>query len=96
MLRSRPRPRRKTRTVAFCEDAIPSSGPAVGSPSKGSNPGIGRSGKSLKRLAPQDSHAHDSGVWHVTDDWPSTVPITADEVDVIEAFLRQAIDALLK
>lgn len=44
----------------------------------------------------QDSHAHDSGVWHVTDDWPSTVPITADEVDVIEAFLRQAIDALLK
>jgi hypothetical protein len=74
----------------------PSSGSTDASRSKGSNPGIGRCGKSLKRLAPQDSHAHDSGVWHVTDDWPSTVPITADEVDVIEAFLRQAIDALLK
>jgi len=96
MLRSRPLRRRKTRTIASCEGAIPSSGATGASRSKGSNPGIGGSGKSLKRLAPQDSHAHDSGVWHVTDDWPSTVPVTADEVDVIEAFLRQAIDALLK
>ncbi|MDF2811090.1 MAG: hypothetical protein K0S56_2121 [Microvirga sp.] len=47
-------------------------------------------------LAPADSVEHDSKVVHVTDDWPSNVPITPDEVDVVEAFLRREIDALLR
>ncbi|WP_156034107.1 hypothetical protein [Bosea sp. 117] len=47
-------------------------------------------------LAPADSDEHDSKVVHVTDDWPLAVPITAEEVDVIEAFLRREIDALLR
>lgn len=47
-------------------------------------------------LAPSDSGEHDSDVLHVTDDWPSSFPITPDEVDVIEAFLRREIDALLR
>jgi hypothetical protein len=33
---------------------------------------------------------------HVTDDWPSSVPITPEEVDVIEAFFKREIDALLR
>ncbi|WP_421698244.1 hypothetical protein [Ancylobacter sp.] len=49
-----------------------------------------------QNLAPADSVEHDSKVAHVTDDWPSNVPITPDEVDVVEAFLRQEIDALLR
>ena len=49
-----------------------------------------------QNLAPADSVEHDSKVVHVTDDWPSSVPITPDEVDVIEAFLRWEIDALLR
>jgi hypothetical protein len=47
-------------------------------------------------LAPGDSVEHDSNAVHVTDDWPSNVPITPDEVDVVEAFLRREIDALLR
>lgn len=47
-------------------------------------------------LAPADSGEHDSEVVNVTDDWPSSVPITPDEVDVIEAFLRREIDVLLR
>ena len=47
-------------------------------------------------LAPSDSVEHDSNVVHVTDDWPSIVPISSDEVDVIEAFLRREIDTLLR
>ena len=49
-----------------------------------------------QNLAPADSVEHDSKVAHVTDDWLSNVPITPDEVDVVEAFLRQEIDALLR
>jgi hypothetical protein len=49
-----------------------------------------------QNLAPAGSVEHDSKVVHVTDDWPSSVPITPDEVDVIEAFLRWEIDALLR
>jgi len=49
-----------------------------------------------QNLAPADSVEHDSKVVHVTDDWPSNVPITPDEVDVVEAFLRREIDALLR
>lgn len=47
-------------------------------------------------LAPADSVEHDSKVAHVTDDWPSNVPITPDELDVIEAFFKREIDALLR
>lgn len=49
-----------------------------------------------QNLAPADSVEHDSKVVYVTDDWPSNVPITPDEVDVVEAFLRREIDALLR
>ncbi|MFT0862204.1 hypothetical protein [Ancylobacter sp. G4_0304] len=49
-----------------------------------------------QNLAPADSVEHDSKVVHVTDDWPSNVPITSEEVDVIEAFFRREIDALLR
>ncbi|MBS7532364.1 hypothetical protein KHC28_01690 [Ancylobacter sonchi] len=49
-----------------------------------------------QNLAPADSLEHDSNVAHVTDDWPPSVPITSEEVDVIEAFLRREIDALLR
>ncbi|MBB3772765.1 hypothetical protein FHS55_003386 [Angulomicrobium tetraedrale] len=49
-----------------------------------------------QNLGPADSVEHDSKVVHVTDDWPSSVPITPDEVDVVEAFLRREIDALLR
>jgi len=49
-----------------------------------------------QNLAPADSLEHDSNVAHVTDDWPSSVPITPEEVDVIEAFFRREIDALLR
>ncbi|MDR6956003.1 hypothetical protein J2X65_005396 [Ancylobacter sp. 3268] len=49
-----------------------------------------------QNLAPADSVKHDSKAVHVTDDWPAIVPITPDEVDVVEAFLRREIDALLR
>ncbi len=49
-----------------------------------------------KRLARDDSREHDSEVWHVSDDWPEFVPITLDEIEVSEAFLRSALDELLK
>ncbi|WP_187291169.1 hypothetical protein [Ancylobacter novellus] len=49
-----------------------------------------------QNLASANSVEHDSNVVHVTDDWPSNVPISSDEVDVIEAFLRREIDALLR
>lgn len=49
-----------------------------------------------QNLAPADSVEHDSKVVHVTDDWPSSVPITPEEVDVIEAFFKREIDALLR
>jgi hypothetical protein len=39
---------------------------------------------------------HDSIDWRVTDDWPEQVPTTLDEIETLEAFLRDAIDALLK
>jgi len=32
----------------------------------------------------------------VTDDWPSNVPITAAEVDVLEIFLGELLDAFLR
>lgn len=51
---------------------------------------------SHQNLAPADSVEHDSKVVHVTDDWPSSVPITPEEVDVIEAFFKREIDALLR
>ncbi|HEY9212601.1 MAG TPA: hypothetical protein VIQ29_07085 [Ancylobacter sp.] len=47
-------------------------------------------------LACAASGKHDSGQKLAIDDWPLTVPITSDEVDVIEAFLRREIDALLR
>jgi len=47
-------------------------------------------------LAPAESDEHDSNVAHITDNWPLAVPITAEEIDVIEAFLRREIDALLR
>jgi len=49
-----------------------------------------------QNLAPADSVEHDSKVAHLTDDWPSNVPVTPDEVDVVEAFFRREIDALLR
>ncbi len=52
--------------------------------------------KAPELLAPNDAEGHDSETWRVTDDWPEIVPITSDEVEVIEAFLRKAIDDLLK
>lgn len=52
--------------------------------------------KQQERLASDDPQEHDSDVWHVSDDWPEFVPITPDEVEVIEAFLRDALDELLK
>ncbi|WP_214007587.1 hypothetical protein [Ancylobacter sonchi] len=51
---------------------------------------------SAQSLAPAGLGGHDSKILHVTDDWPSSVPITHEEVDVIEAFLRREIDALLR
>lgn len=47
-------------------------------------------------LATADSCGHDSPTVHVTDDWPPSVPITSEEVDVIEAFLRREINELLR
>jgi hypothetical protein len=47
-------------------------------------------------LATPDSGEHDSDALHVTDDWPSSIPVTPYEVDVIEAFLRWEIDTLLR
>lgn len=47
-------------------------------------------------LALEDSQGHDSVDWGVTDDWPKQVPITSDEVEMIEAFLREAVADLLK
>jgi hypothetical protein len=43
-----------------------------------------------------NSQGHDSVDWRVTDDWPEQVPITSEEVETIQAFLREAIDELLK
>jgi hypothetical protein len=53
-------------------------------------------GQSRKRLVSHDSQEQDSEAWHVSDDWPEFVPITVEEVEVIEAFLRNALDELLK
>jgi hypothetical protein len=53
-------------------------------------------GKLPKALASAALQAHDSIDWRVTDDWPEEVPITQDEIEIIEAYLRDAIDALLK
>lgn len=47
-------------------------------------------------LATVDSGGHDSPTVHVTDDWPPSVPITSEEVDVIEAFLRREINELMR
>lgn len=49
-----------------------------------------------ERLACDDLQGRDSRAWQVSDDWPEFVPIAVDEVEVIEAFLRDALDDLLK
>ncbi len=54
------------------------------------------SGRSPELLAPDDMQGIDSEAWGVIDDWPEIVPITSDEVEVIEAFLRKALNDLLK
>ncbi len=65
-------------------------------PVQGTNRCARSPGQSRKRLVSHDSQEHDSEAWHVSDDWPEFVPITVDEVEVIEAFLRSALDDLLK
>jgi hypothetical protein len=53
-------------------------------------------GKLPETLASDDLAGDDSIDWCVTDDWPEFVPITSDEIETIEAFLREAIGDLLK
>jgi hypothetical protein len=60
-----------------------------------SKPCVRSHGKPQTRLASDDSREHDSDIWHVTDDWPEFVPITVDEIEIIEAFLRNALGELL-
>lgn len=59
-------------------------------------PEISTVGYPLRSLAAQGSGAHDSGSGQITDNWPLAVPITAEEVDVIESFLKREIDVLLR
>jgi hypothetical protein len=47
-------------------------------------------------LEPDDLRGHDSIDWRVSDDWPEHVPITSDEIEVVEGFLGQILDDLLK
>ena len=61
-----------------------------------SNGNVDQSGMPPEQLASDDSKGHDSETWQVSDDWPEFVPITLEEVEVIEAFLRDAIDDILK
>ncbi len=37
---------------------------------------------------------HDLAAWSVTDDWPEKVPVTAQEVDVFEAWFADLFDEL--
>jgi hypothetical protein len=60
-----------------------------------SRPYVQSDGKSPEALASEDLQRDDSIDWHVTDDWPEKVPITLDEIETIEAYLREAIDDLL-
>ncbi len=39
---------------------------------------------------------HDSCRWRVEDDWPKQIPITSDEIETIEAFLRDMIDEFFR
>lgn len=55
-----------------------------------------RTDKHLKPLSVDELRDQESANLTVTDDWPKHVPITAAEIDAIEAFLREVIDALLK
>jgi hypothetical protein len=56
----------------------------------------GQEDKPANCLAPDDARGQDSIDWRVTDDWPEQVPITSEEIEAIEAFLREAIEALLR
>ncbi len=52
--------------------------------------------KTPEPLAQDDSQEHDLETCNVTDDWQEIVPITSDEVEAIEAFLRKALDDILR
>lgn len=88
--------RKETKNLKSCEEATAHSEAFTAPPPEEANHCPQPCGKSRELLAPDGSRGHDSEVWRVTDDWPEIVPITSDEVEVIESFMRQILDDLLK
>ncbi|MCK0210116.1 hypothetical protein MWN33_18965 [Starkeya koreensis] len=92
-----PRPINPKKIVSMGSDAPSPAASLAGAPlSEIPNPDARVIRDAEQNLASADSVEHDSKIVLVTDDWPSSVPITPEEVDVIEAFFKREIDALLR
>ena len=62
------------------------------------NPGFRRKNGTVRRLAMAQGSvpgASASTDWTVTDEWPAAVPISPNEIDVIETFMAEILTELL-